>query len=48
MDIFRYSRDAFGQPVIEGISYDLIWVFAGVGAAIIVGHLIWKLFNNKS
>jgi hypothetical protein len=48
MDIFRYSSNAYGQQVLGGISFDLIYVFAGVSAAIILGHFFYKLFNKKN
>lgn len=48
MEIFRYSRNAFGQPLMEGISYDLLWVFAGLSAAVIIGHLIYKQLQRKT
>ncbi|MDT8397830.1 MAG: hypothetical protein RQ899_04370 [Pseudomonadales bacterium] len=46
MDIFRYSRNVYGQQVLEGISWDLLWVFAGASALIIVGHLLYKLVRK--
>jgi len=48
MGIFRYSSNAYGQRVLEGISVELIFVFAGIAAAIILGHFFYKLFNKKS
>jgi hypothetical protein len=47
MDLFRYSRDAWGQQTLEGISWDLFWVFLGVSVAIIAGHLIFKAVTAK-
>ena len=47
MDIFRYSRNAYGQQVLEGISFDLIYVFAGLAAATIVAHLLYSAFRKK-
>jgi hypothetical protein len=48
MELFRYSRDAYGQETLQGISFDLVWVFIGISAAIIVGHAIYKIFLNKA
>jgi hypothetical protein len=48
MDIFRYSSNAYGQQVLGGISFDLIYVFVGVAAVIIVGHFLYKLFIKKN
>lgn len=47
MELFRYSRDVYGQTTLEGMSWDLFWVFFGVSAAFIVGHLIYKAVTSK-
>jgi hypothetical protein len=47
VDIFRYSSNAYGQRVLEGISFDLIYVFAGVSAAIILAHFFYILLKKK-
>jgi hypothetical protein len=46
MDIFRYSRTVYGQQTLEGISYELLWVFAGVAAVIIICHLGYCLLRK--
>lgn len=48
MDIFRYSRNAYGQEVLEGISWDLLWVFAGFSAAVIVAHLLYTSLSKMA
>ena len=47
MELFRYSRDAWGQQTLEGISWDLFWVFLAISAAFIVGHLIFRAVAGK-
>ncbi|MDG2090702.1 MAG: hypothetical protein P8J61_06305 [Gammaproteobacteria bacterium] len=47
MDIFRYSSNAYGQSTLEGISFELIYVFAGLAAVVIVAHFCYKLFNKN-
>lgn len=42
MDIFRYKSDAWGQRVLEGASWDLLWIFAGAAVIFIVLHAIHK------
>lgn len=42
MDILRLSRDVYGREVLEGVSFDLIPVFFGLGLAVIVLHLLWR------
>ena len=44
MDIFRYSSNAWGQRVLEGMSWDLIAYFAGAGVALIVLHAVYMHF----
>ena len=44
MELFRISRDAYGREVLQGMSWDLIWVFVGVGCVLIVGHALYRLF----
>ena len=47
MEIFRVSHDVYGQGVLEGLNWDLLWAFAGAGAAIIVIHLFASAFRKK-
>jgi len=48
MDILRYGRDVYGRETLEGASWDLIWVFAALGALVIVAHLIYRWFFAPS
>ena len=45
MEILRYSRDVYGQRILEGASWDLLWPCIGVAAVIICGHLIYRLIR---
>lgn len=47
MELFRYSRDAWGQTTLEGISWDLFYVVVGLAAVAIVGHLVFKAVTGK-
>lgn len=47
MEIFRYTRDMYGQETLQGISWDLIPLFAGTAALIIVCHLAYSFVANK-
>lgn len=42
MELLRVRRDVYGREVLEGISWDLIGVFFGIGLAIIVVHLVYR------
>jgi hypothetical protein len=48
MEILRYKSDAWGQRVLEGASWDLIWVFVAAGLAFIVFHAIYTHMKLKS
>ena len=41
MDWLRYSSDAWGRQVLEGVSWDLLWLFFGAGLVFICLHLIY-------
>jgi len=43
VELLRISRDAYGREVLQGMSWDLIWVFVGAGAALIVAHALYRL-----
>jgi hypothetical protein len=38
VELVRVSRDAYGQRVLEGASWDLLPWFAGAAVAIAVAH----------
>lgn len=48
VEIFRYSRDAWGQQTLEGVSFELFWVFFGVALTVIVVHSVYKFFAKKT
>ena len=43
MEIFRFSRDVYGRETLQCMSWDLLWVFVGLGLALIVGHALYRL-----
>ena len=47
MEILRFTRDAWGQETLEGVSWDLLPVAFGLGVAVIVGHLVWRAVRKK-
>ena len=44
MNLFRVSRNAWGQETLVGVSWDLLWVFVGAAVAFIVLHILYKAF----
>jgi hypothetical protein len=49
VELLRVSRDVYGREVLQGMSWDLLWVFAGLGAVLIVAHIVYRwLFAPKA
>jgi len=42
LELVRVSRDVYGREVLEGMSWDLLWVFVALGAAFIVAHALYR------
>lgn len=47
MEILRYGHDTWGEPVVNGVSWDLLPVFFWAGIAVIVVHLLWRAFTRR-
>ncbi|MBT6244269.1 MAG: hypothetical protein HOI43_02555 [Gammaproteobacteria bacterium] len=49
MTVLRYSSDAWGQSVLEGVSWDLLGVFFFVTTTAIVLHALymWRIEQPK-
>lgn len=48
MELFRFGRDVYGREVLQGMSWDLIVWFVGLGVAVIVLHAAYRwLFAPK-
>ena len=50
MEFLRYKSDAWGQRILDGVSWDLIYVFAAVAVIFIIFHAIYtqrKLKRRK-
>jgi len=45
VDLFRVSTDVYGQETLKGLNWDLLWVFFGVAAGIIVIHFMVSLLR---
>ena len=41
MDFLRYKSDVYGQRILEGASWDLLWAFVAVAVVFIVFHAIY-------
>jgi hypothetical protein len=40
MEVLRYTQDVFGQRMLVGIDWDLLWLPIASAALVIVVHLI--------
>jgi hypothetical protein len=47
VDFVRVSTDAWGQQVLEGISWDLLPVAVVLGAVVIIGHAIYRAIRKS-
>jgi hypothetical protein len=43
VELFRVSRDVYGREVLQGMSWDLLWVFVGAGFVLIAAHALYRL-----
>ena len=41
MELLRYSSNAWGQTTLEGVSWELIPVFLGLGFAVVIVHGVY-------
>ncbi len=48
MDLLRYSSNAWGQKVLEGVSWDLLPFFFGFGLLVIIIHSVYMWFNSSN
>ena len=46
MEFLRFTRNAWGQETLEGVSWDLLPVAFGLGVAFIIGHLAWRALRK--
>jgi len=47
MEILRYKKNIWGQEIISGVSWDLIWVFIGAAILFIVCHMIYLWLSKE-
>jgi hypothetical protein len=45
--LFRYATSVYGQTVLVGASWDLLWWFVAGGAAFIVVHAAVKMLGRS-
>ena len=42
MELFRIGRNPWNQEILQGVSWDLLWVFAGAGLFLIAAHMLFR------
>jgi hypothetical protein len=47
MNFLEYKSNAWGQRVLEGVSWDVIWLFVAIGVAVIAIHSIYVVWRRK-
>lgn len=47
MEMMRHGHDAYGEPVVNGVSWDLLPVAFWAGIAVIVVHLVWRALSRR-
>lgn len=47
MEMTRHGHDAYGETVVNGVSWDLLPVAFWSGIAVIVVHLIWRAISRR-
>jgi hypothetical protein len=46
MELLNYKQDVFGQSMLVGINYDLLWLPVVGAAVVIVLHIMMKLLRR--
>jgi len=42
MELFRFSRNVWGQEILQGMSWELLPIFFGAGVAFVIGHMLYR------
>jgi len=42
MEVFRVSRDVYGREVLQGMSWDLVWLFLAAGVVFAIAHALYR------
>ena len=46
MDIASYKNDVWGQEVLRGVSWDLLWLVIVAAFIVIAGHAIYEAMQK--
>ncbi|MGI9492389.1 MAG: hypothetical protein ACR2QF_08330 [Geminicoccaceae bacterium] len=42
MEVLRYTKDVFGQKMLVGVSWDVLWVPVALAGVVIILHQILR------
>lgn len=48
MELFRFSRNVWGQEMLIGMSWDYLWLPVAAAVAVILLHQIARLVKRRS
>jgi len=46
MEFLRYQQDVFGQSMLVGMNWDVLWLPVAAAAAIIALHLVLRFLRR--
>ena len=46
MDLLRFSQDVFGQKMLVGMNWDLLWLPLAAAAVVIVLHMLFRILSK--
>lgn len=48
MQLLRVARNPWGQEIVLGVSWELLWLFTLAGALFIVSHALYRALHKPS
>ncbi|WP_159587536.1 hypothetical protein [Chelativorans xinjiangense] len=46
MEFLRHTQDAFGQRMLVGVNWDILWLPVAAAAAVIILHLVIRTLRR--
>lgn len=47
MELLEYKSNAWGQQVLQGVSWDLLWLFVAAGGMVVVVHAAYVAWCKR-